>query len=313
MTLRPLLPAIVLSAAAAMPAAAATSVTLPAWACSQPDTIYRDAFDVSWAPAPHDPSAGTGGAFPGKLTRTVHVAGLGDGTQDYYVFVPDGYDPSRPLPLLLALHGVAPYAGVDGYAMDIRDAWSTVAAAGGFIVAAPVANQVIYSNGAPYAMSWLLPYNGRVSDYDLFAAVRADMEAAYNIDRTRVYGWGFSAGGHVMYDLAISQHSSAFNAATMAAFGVSGADLANVACAGYSSAGCDALLNALPRKIPVDIHIGNSDPNYPYAKADHLRFVADGWINHATIFYSVFVGGHEYTDQQLDQIWTSLCPNAVTP
>lgn len=302
-----------LLAALVLPASAATSVALPAWICGQPDTIYRDTFDAPQAPVPHDPSAGSGGAYPGKLTRTVHVAGLGSGTQDYYVYVPDAYDPDRPWPLLLALHGVAQYGSADANAIDVRDDWANIAAAGGFIVAAPVANDVIYSNGSPYAVSWLLPWPGGPSDYDLFAAVRADMESAYNIERTRIYGWGFSAGGHVMHDLAVSQHSSAFNATTMAAYGVSSGILAMVACAGYTDAGCSALLAGLPRRIPVDIHIGNNDPNYQDAKSDHLRFVAAGWVNHQTIFYSVFVGGHEYTVQQLGQIWTSLCPNAVTP
>jgi poly(3-hydroxybutyrate) depolymerase len=294
-------------------AGAATSATLPDWACTQPDTIYASAFDASVAPIPHDPTFGSGGAYPGSQTRTLHLAGLGTGTQNYYVYVPDDYTPERPWPLMLALHGVAPYGSGDAYAAAIRDNWITVANAGGFIIAAPVADDVIPQNGNPYALSWLVPPTTGPNDYDLFAAVRADMESAYNIERTRIYGWGFSAGGHVMHDLGVSQHSSAFNASTMAAYGVSGADLAAVACYGLSDAACNNLLAQLPRKIPLDIHIGNSDPNYPYAQSDHLRFVAEGWVSHVTIFYAVFVGGHTYTIDQLDETWTHLCPNAVTP
>jgi predicted esterase len=305
--------AILLAAAVAGAASAATSVALPDWVCSQPDAIYADAFDAAQAPLPRDPSAGSGGAYPGNSTRSVHVAGLGSGTQDYYVFVPQDYSPARSWPLLLALHGVAPYGSADSYAMSVRDDWALIAATGEFIVAAPVANDVIYSNGNPYAVSWLLPEAGSASDYDLFGAIRTDLESAYNIERTRIYGWGFSAGGHVMHDLGLSLHSSAFNASTMAAYGVSGGDLAAVACAGLSDAGCSALLAGLARRIPVDIHIGNNDPNYQAAKSDHLRFVASGWVNHETVFYSVFVGGHVYTVAQLGQIWASLCPNAVTP
>ena len=65
-------------------------------------------------------------------------------------------------------------------------------------------------------------------------------------------------------------------------------------------------------ELAVDIHIGNSDPNYPYASSDHLRFVAQGWIDQQTIFYSEFVGGHTYTTAQLGEIWSNLCPHAVT-
>jgi poly(3-hydroxybutyrate) depolymerase len=297
-----------------VPAAAATSVTLPDWACTQADTVYASSFDAAASPIPHDPSLGSGGAYPGNVTRTLHIAGLGTGAQDYYVYLPSDYDPSRPWPLLLALHGVAVVG--DSEAMRTRDNWSGVAESAGFIVAAPVADEIDQCwDGQQYIAceSWLLPYGGQVSDYDLFAAIRADMESAYNIERTRIYGWGFSAGGHVMHDLAINGYSAAFNAETMAAYAVSGADLAALACAGLSDAGCSNLLAQLPRKIPVDIRIGNSDPNYAYAKSDRDRFLAEGWVRRVTLFYNVFVAGHTYTIAQLGDTWSNLCPNAVTP
>jgi predicted esterase len=301
-----------LLAGAPTAALATTSVTLPDWACSRPDTVYADAFDAAQAVVPNDPSSGSGGAYPGAITRSVHVAGLGIGTQNYYVYVPADYTPARTWPLLLALHGVAPLGSADSYAETTRDNWAQIAAAAGFIVAAPVADKVIYSNGT-YAVSWLVPPSAGATDYDLFAAVRADLESAYNIERTRIYGWGFSAGGHVMHDLGVNQYSTAFNAATMAAYGVSGGDLAGLACVGYTDAGCTSLLNSLPRRIPVDIHVGNTDPNYAAAANDHTRFLAAGWADAATVYYTVFAGGHTYTIEQLGQVWSNLCPNAVTP
>ncbi len=297
----------------AVPAAAVTSVTLPGWACTQPDTIYASAFDAPAQAIPHDPSLGSGGAFPGSLTRTLHIAGLGSGTQNYYIYVPDDYTPARAWPLILVLHGVAPYGSADDYAETVRDNWTAAASAGGFIVAAPVADDVIPLDGEPYAVSWLLPLPSGPSDYDLFAAVRADMEGAYNIERTRIYGWGFSAGGDVMHDLGMSQHSAVFNATTMAAYAVTGADLAQVACYEMTDTACSDLLAQVPRKIPVDIRIGNSDPNYAYAKSDRARFLAEGWVNRVTLFYNVFVAGHTYSIAQLSDTWDNLCPNAVTP
>jgi poly(3-hydroxybutyrate) depolymerase len=291
---------------------AATSVTLPAWTCTQGDAVFVGTFDGADAPVPRSPSLGSGGAFPGSVTRTLHLAGLGTGTQNYYLYLPDDYTPQRSWPLLLALHGVAPWGSADSYAINTRDNWVATASAGHFIVAAPVANDVIDKNGSPYAVSWLVPPTAGLNDYDLFAAIRTDLEGAYNIERTRIYGWGFSAGGHVMHDLGVNAYSSAFNAGTMAGYGVSGGDLAGLACLGLSDAACSNLLAVLPRKIPVDIHIGNSDPNYPYASSDHLRFVAQGWIDQQTIFYSEFVGGHTYTTAQLGEIWSNLCPHAVT-
>jgi hypothetical protein len=64
-----------------------------------------------------------------------------------------------------------------------------------------------------HAVSWLVPPTSGPSDYDMFARrSRNDLESAYNIERTRIYGWGFSAGAHVMHDLAINTYSDAFNA-----------------------------------------------------------------------------------------------------
>lgn len=291
---------------------AATSVSLPNWVCTQPDAIFVSDFEATDRAVPNNPSGGSGGGH-GSLTKTLHIAGLGNGIQHYYLYVPSDYTPTRAWPLLLILHGVAPYGQADDAAAGTRDDWSGAASAGHFIVAAPVANDVLDDGTGVDYISWLVPPSSGPTDYDLFAAVRTDVESAYNIERTRIYGWGFSAGGHVMHDLAINTYSDAFNASTMAAYGVSAGDLAGLACLGVSNPGCSALLADLPRKIPVDIHIGTSDPNYPYAQSDHVRFLAQGWVDNQTIHYTAFSGDHEYDIPQLMDIWNNLCPNAVTP
>ena len=294
------------------PARAATSVTLPASACASSDNLFVGDFDDDAAPT--DPSHGAGGAYPGSGARTLHIANLGNGVQTYYVYVPNSYDPTQALPLLLALDGVAPFASADKYATDVRDAWIQAAEDGGFIVAAPVGNAVGYdSYGQPYSVSWRVPPTYGPNDYDLFAAIRVDLESAYNIERTRIYGWGFSAGGHVMHDLGVNNYSSAFNATTMAAYGVSGGDLAGLACAGMTGVQCRQVLAAVARKIPVDIHIGYYDPNNAAAKTDHGHFVDEGWTDGQTIFFTQFNGGHVYTAAQLSDTWAHLCPNSVIP
>lgn len=294
-------------------AAAVSTVTLPAWVCAHPDAIFAVGFEPGQIAPPSNPSLGVGGA-KGSITRQVHVAGLGSGTQTYFLYVPTNYTPQRAWPLLLALHGYAPYGYADLYASNVRDDWSGEAAAGEFILVAPVADEVTYdSSGQPYGVTWMVPPTAGVNDYDLFAAIRADVESAYNIERTRIYGWGFSAGAHVMHDLGVNDYSAAFNVSTLAAYGVSAGDLAGLACAGLSSTQCNAALAALPRKIPVDIHIGTSDPNFTYASSDHLRFLTQGWNDGQTTFYTAFSGGHEYTVSQLGEIWQNLCPSAVVP
>jgi hypothetical protein len=302
------------AAGIAVQAFAATSVTLPHWACSNHDALFVGGFDDG-AFVPSDPSNGSGGVYPGKQTRTLHIARLGTGTQNYYVYLPLDYTPTRSWPMLLALHGVAP--ADDTYAKSTRDSWLGAAKSGRFIVVAPVADEVFQCwDGTKYVPceSWLMPPD-QPNDLDLFAAVRADMESAYNIERTRIYGWGFSAGGHVMDLLGVTDASAAFNASTMAAYSVSSGVLNSWACPGSTDAGCASFLANLPRKIPVDIHIATNDPNYSAAAADHNLFLAEGWTDGQTLHYTEFYDPnvHSYTIPQLTDIWNNLCPNAVVP
>ena len=302
---------VLLLAVVSADAGAAQSVALPDWVCAHPDAIFANGLESGQIAVPHDPSNGTGGAYPGSRSRSLHISGLGTGTQTYYLYLPSDYTPARSWPLILALEGVAPYPGAS-YAMDVRDTWAAIAAAGHFIVAAPVADDAV-DVGGQSGVTWLVPPTFGPNDYTLFGAVRADLEAAYNIERTRIYGWGFSAGGHVMHDLGINSFSTAFNASTMAAYAVSAGDLAGLACAGLSDAECDQRLAALPRRIPVDIHVGTGDPNLQATADDHSRFLAQGWVDGQSIFYTTFNGAHTYSTTDLQQAWTNLCPNAVVP
>ncbi len=299
------------SALFAAQADGAQSVVLPAWVCTRPDSVFAGGFEAGQIAIPHDPSNGSGGAYPLNRVRHLHIAGLGSGTQTYFLYLPSNYTPSRSWPLVLALHGVAPNDG-GSYAADVRDAWAPVAAAAGFIVAAPVADKVGYDvPSQTYYVTWSVPPTSGPTDYDFFAALRTDVEGAYNIERTRRYGWGFSSGGNVMHGLALNKYNSVFNTSTMAAYGVSAGDLAGFAC---TDPQCAQMLANLPRKIPVDIHVGSGDSYYLQPTLDdYNRFLAQGWVGGQTIFRTTFNGGHTYSSADLQQVWTNLCPNAVVP
>ena len=102
-----------------------------------------------------------------------------------------------------------------------------------------------------------------------------------------------------------------------AAYGVSAGALTQFACTDNGSIppSCNQLLGGDVRKIPVDIHLGNSDPLYTMYGAgnDPTRFENNGWVLNQTLFYTLFNGGHEYFPSQLGDIWHNLCPNAVVP
>lgn len=279
--------------ALASPAFAASTVHLPPWVCTSPDTIYRSGFEVE-AAVPHDPSGGSGGVYPGNVTRSVTVSGFG--TRSYYLRLPPGYTPSRAWPLLLALRGQSlPTASA---AQQVRADWSGWSDSAGFIVLAAVGNS---TQGG-----W-----GAAGDIEEISADLDDAFAAYNIERSRVYLWGFSAGAHYGHALALN------NTDYFAAYGVSAGSLEQYACTddGSYPPTCTALLSSAQPKIPVDIHLGNTDPLYlQYGAGDDPdRFEAGGWVSGQDLFYTLFNGGHTYTTAQLAQIGNTICPFALGP
>lgn len=184
-------------------------------------------------------------------------------------------------------------------AQQVRNDWATRADSGGFIVIAPVGHSTQGGWGA----------SG--DDVEIRAALD-DAIASYNVERSRIYLWGFSAGAHYGHALALNGTDY------FAAYGVSAGSLEAYACtdSGAYPPTCAALLSGAQPKIPVDIHLGNSDPLYspPYTAAgDAARFQAGGWVANRTLFYTVFAGGHTYTQAHLGEIWNHLCPFALGP
>ncbi|MFB9066868.1 hypothetical protein [Pseudofulvimonas gallinarii] len=295
--LRVVLAALLIGAAEAH---AANTVRLPDWVCAHADALFVDGFSGA-AAVVRQSSGGAGGAAPGAQSRTVNVPGYGSHT--YYLYVPTRHASIRPMPVLLALHGAAGSASMAQLAAQwLRDDWITAAEAGGFLVVAPAATG---SSGG-----WVVPPPSP-SDYSIFEAALADAEAAYDIDRSRRIGWGFSAGAHVMHDLGFNHYSATLHIDTLAAFAVGAGTMSALACGPEPD--CTAMVSSASRKIPVSIHIGDSDPVQPYAAADRGRLLAQGWVEGDTLFYTPFAGGHEYHYSHLAQVWSDLCRFQVLP
>ena len=277
-------------------AQAATTVPLPPWMCGSGDTVFQSGFEASEL-IPHDPSNGSGGAYPGNQTRLITVPNVGNRT--FYLRLPPNYVPSRSWPLLLALHGATGSAATaPAAAQQVRADWSTWADAGGFIVLAPVATGT---------------QGGWDPDVDIptMSAALDDTMARYNVEQSRIDLWGYSAGAHVAHALALN------NTDYFAAYGVSAGSLEAYACTddGSYPPTCAALLSGAHPKIPVDIHLGNQDPLYTTYGAgnDPARFEAGGWVLNQDLFYTLFIGGHTYTVPQLGEIWSNICPFALGP
>jgi hypothetical protein len=282
-------------------AGATSTVQLPDWVCAHPDAIFIDGFQPA-AGITRLPSNGSGGAI-GNVTRVVNVPGYGSHT--IHLRVPPSYSANHPLPLVLALHGQAGNpSAANTAAQAVRNAWAPIADAQGFIVIAPVA-----TGGSG---GWIAP-PPNPSDYSIFAAAIADAEAAYNIDTSRRIGWGFSAGGHVMHDIMYNDFGAPVSIDTFAAYSVSAGALQGLACQGLNASQCNALIAAASRHIPLDIHVGSSDPLLPNATSDRNFFQNNGWVLSSNLWFTTFSGGHSYATTQLGEIWSHLCPFQALP
>lgn len=292
-------------------ASATQTVRLPAALCAGSGSIFVDDFDASGV-IPHDPSLGSGGLYPGSRHRTVNVNAAG--AQKYYLYVPAAYSPTQSMPLVIVLHGEAgSHTAANSQATVMRNYWSTPAARYGFIVMAPVSNGV--------QGGWVAPDgSGDVNDYDVIDAEITDAEQAYNIERSRISLWGFSAGADVGWDMLLKAGAyvrpTPLNESNLAVL-ASSAGSSAYACGGSASL-CGTLFSALSRAVPVDMHIGLMDTQtLPWAQADRQRLLNNGWIEGQTLSYIEFNGGHSATAAQfaaqVDETGGFMCRFAEQP
>lgn len=262
--------------------AADTAVVLPAAFCDG-GRIFANGFETT---APSDSSGGSGGPFPGAQVRSVFVADTG-ATRTYYLHIPASYHPGSPQPLLIVLHGATgSSATTPAEAQAYRDLFAAYTGPGGAIVMA-------------------LPASGSQggwepgSDGPFIGAALDDVEADYAIERTRRYLWGFSAGAHFGYGIAL------FNTDVFAAAAVKAGALA-----AYAGTDAPALAD---RILPVDIRIGAADPLLPAAQADRQRFIDAGWQLGVDLTYAQIGGGHEAGAGDAQAAWQAVCRWARAP
>jgi len=235
-----------------------------------PDMIFVDGIENDSIP-----SDGSGGSYPGLITRTI------DSDNTYYIYIPSDYQPSEAMPLMAVWHGAAGAGNASAAALDMRDYWQSEAESFGFILVAQVAT------GA--TGGWIPS-----TDSARLANIFDDMEGRYNIETTRRYVWGFSAGGFVM-------HAIGLNAADyFAAYAISGAHLGYANSAGYTPAGA-------VRSLPVYISVGTTDDHYNAASADLLSFTNAGWVLDQNLWFEDFVGGHVLPNDVPPKAWSKIC------
>jgi polyhydroxybutyrate depolymerase len=130
----------------------------------------------------------------GRHTRTLSWGGA---ERTYHLHIPPSYDPLKPTPVVLALHG----ASMNGRIMESFCGLTAKADQAGFIVVYPNGTgQVLLTwNSGPFPVELT---KRRVDDVGFLAKVLDDVATVVNVDAKRVYCAGLSNGGMMAYRLA---------------------------------------------------------------------------------------------------------------
>ena len=174
----------------------------------------------------------------GITVRTIESSGL---ERSFRLVVPDGLDPTQPVPLVLNFHGLGSNAGEqEAYAGMIAKAEEE-----GFITAAGEGTNESWNAGQVCCA----PANQEgVDDVQFVRDMVAAIAAEYCIDPARIFATGMSNGGFLSNRLACEAADLIAAVAPVASF--------------LGFANCEP-----SRPIPILMFNGTEDPLVPYAAA----------------------------------------------
>jgi polyhydroxybutyrate depolymerase len=112
--------------------------------------------------------------------------------REYFLYVPDRYDRSRPTPLVISMHGGALWPA----AQRRISGWNEVADRHGFIVVYPAGYE------GPGPTGWEVSGPDQRKGVRFIADLIDTLQAEYNIDPSRIYADGLSIGGGMAFVLS---------------------------------------------------------------------------------------------------------------
>lgn len=130
------------------------------------------------------------------LDRTSGTVVSSGETREYLLHVPNSYDPAEPTPLVISLHAGATWAA---HQMNLSH-WNRLADENGFIVVYPSGTPVLFN----VIRIWRTTPEDVMKDVQFISALIDTLEAAYKIDRARIYVNGMSLGGGLAFALSCS-------------------------------------------------------------------------------------------------------------
>ncbi len=132
-------------------------------------------------------------------TRANGTLESGGRLREYLLHVPEGHDPTLPVPLVVSLHGAMQWPG----AQMETSGWNDVADRHGFLVVYPSGLNMRGKGTGMSPKVWFMePDAIMTADLDFIAALIDTVAARYAVDSTRVYLSGFSNGGGMAFGVS---------------------------------------------------------------------------------------------------------------
>ena len=230
-------------------------------------------------------NAASGDTTAGTFTR--HT----DAAMPYWLYVPPGYSPSTPQPLVVYLQGCN--QTVADAALGSR--WNAVAQARGFLVAYPEQQTGLYpAQPGNVSQCWNfaspLEWTRTGGEVGAMASVTQRVMATHAVDAARVYVTGVSAGGAMASDVAALYPDLFAAAGVLLGCGFP--------CGDVTGAGAYNAMAANARRMPVFVAVGAADP------------VINVGVGEATVMQ--WLSTNDYVDDQLLNGTVSQTPTTLT-
>lgn len=118
--------------------------------------------------------------------------------REYLLYVPRSYDRTKPTPLVISMNAAAMWPATQ---MEISQ-WNRVADEHGFIVVYPSGTTLRGGGTGVLPKVWHMGPEAVVTNVRFISELIDTLEAAYNIDPTRIYANGLSLGGGMAFVLS---------------------------------------------------------------------------------------------------------------
>jgi predicted esterase len=216
--------------------------TIPASATSAP--IATDPI-----PPPTETIQPTITPLPFTSGRNEYVIDIDGDPREFIVYLPSGYDPSVPIPVVVMCHG----SNQNGNLMYANTGWVAKAEQETFLVVFPTSWKYRLIGETGLHEKWNTPSAAREvvagtemkDDVKFMRAIMDSVKTSFNVDQAQIFASGFSNGGMFVLTELIPHMNEVF-----AAYSTGGASLLNEAASGDLSIRVDTSLYSV---------VGNSD------------------------------------------------------